>query len=136
MTFQSAQTSSSASEPLPIWNVPHHRNVHFTGRQDELADLRKSLCGIDPARRVQAICGLGGVGKTQIALEYIYRHRDNYKIIWWVNADEPATLSLGYAKLAAQLGMRIPEGTSLDDIRHALRRKLNERDDWLLVFDN
>ena len=129
-------TAATASDPISAWHVPHHRNVHFTGREDELADLRKSLVANEPARRVQAICGLGGVGKTQLALEYLYRFKDVYKIIWWLNADEPATLALGYAKLATQLGMKIPEGTSLDDIRHALRRKLNERDDWLLVFDN
>ncbi len=87
-------------------------------------------------RRVVAICGLGGVGMTQLALEFVHRFRDDYKIVWWVNADEAATLSLGYAKLATHLGMKIPEGTSLDDIRHALRRKLNERSDWLLIFDN
>jgi len=51
-----------------------------------------------------------------------------------MSADEPATLALGYAKLATRLGMNIPEGTSLDDIRHALRRLLNERDDWLLLL--
>lgn len=132
-------TSEEPEKQVPTtsaWNVPHNRNVHFTGRDDELSDLQRSLASNEPARRVQAICGLGGVGKTQLALEYIYRNRNLYKIVWWVNADEPATLSLGYAKLATQLGMKIPEGTSLDDIRHALRRKLNERNDWLLIFDN
>ena len=130
-----ASRQSSSPEP-GAWNVPYARNVHFTGRGDELADLRKSLVSHDPLRRVQVICGLGGVGKTQLALEYLYRNRSDYKIIWWINADEPATLALGYAKLATQIGMHVPEGTSLDDIRHALRRKLNERSDWLLIFDN
>jgi tetratricopeptide (TPR) repeat protein len=116
--------------------VPYNRNVHFTGRQDELSDLRHSLNSDQPSRRVQVICGLGGVGKTQLALEFLYRNKEQYRIVWWINADEPATLALGYAKLATQLGMHIPEGTSLDDIRHALRRRLNELSSWLLVFDN
>jgi Tfp pilus assembly protein PilF len=128
--------SGSSSASLTAWSVPYGRNVHFTGREDELADLSKSLASNDPVRRVQVISGLGGVGKTQLALEFVYRNKANYKIIWWINADEPATLALGYAKLATHLGMHVPEGTSLDDIRHALRRKLNERKDWLLIFDN
>src|SRR5215217_3997598 len=127
---------ASKAEATAAWHVPHQRNVHFTGRDDELSDLRRSMVANDPVRRVQAICGLGGVGKTQLAIEYVYRNRDHYKIVWWMNADEGATLALGYAKLATQLGMKIPEGTSLDDIRHALRRVLNERNDWLLIFDN
>jgi tetratricopeptide (TPR) repeat protein len=127
---------SGSSSAHDAWNVPYNRNVHFTGRDDELSDIQRSLASNEPARRVQVICGLGGVGKTQLALEYLYRNKDHYKVVWWINADEPATLALGYAKLATQIGMHVPEGTSLDDIRHALRRKLNERDDWLLVFDN
>ena len=88
------------SQEIVAWNVPYQRNSHFTGRDDELKDLHHSLFGNDAKRRVQAICGLGGIGKTQLALEYVYRFRDQYKIIWWMNADESATLSLGYAKLA------------------------------------
>lgn len=128
---------SSGKSDLPAaWQVPYQRNPHFTGRDEELQDLRTSLESHDKVRHVQAICGLGGVGKTQLALEYVYRYREEYGVVWWINADEGATLSLGFAKLATHLGMRIPEGTGLDDIRHALRRKLNERSDWLLVFDN
>lgn len=133
----SVDTGSRPSSPEPgVWNLPYSRNVHFTGREDELRELRNSFASHEPLRRVQVICGLGGVGKTQLALEYVYRHRSDYRIIWWINADEPATLGLGYAKLAKQIGMQVPEGTSLDDIRHALRRRLDERSDWLLVFDN
>jgi tetratricopeptide (TPR) repeat protein len=128
--------TGSSSAHSDAWNVPYQRNVHFTGREEELSDLSTSLAANESARHVQVICGLGGIGKTQLALEYAYRFKDSYKIVWWINSDEPATLSLGYAKLAAQLDMHIPEGTGLDDIRHAVRRKLNGRNDWLLIFDN
>src|SRR5438876_3938193 len=132
----SSAAPPSAARPSHAWSVPYARNIHFTGRDEELNDLHRSLSSDQPSRRVQVICGLGGVGKTQLALEYAYRNKDAYNVVWWINADEPATLALGYAKLATQLGMNIPEGMGLDDIRHALRRKLDARKDWLLIFDN
>ncbi|HEX8521151.1 MAG TPA: ATP-binding protein, partial [Tepidisphaeraceae bacterium] len=119
-----------------IWQVPHLRNSYFSGREDELAELRKNLLSQDPKRHVQAVWGLAGVGKTQVALEYVYRFGESYNIVWWVGAEEPSNLALTYARLATRLGMDVPEGTPLEDIRQALRRALNERDDWLIVFDN
>src|SRR4051812_6536856 len=112
----STSPTGSSSGVTRAWSVPYARNVHFTGRDDELRDLHASLHSDQPARRVQVICGLGGIGKTQLALEYLYRNKDQYNIVWWISADEPATLALGYARLATQLGMKIPEGTGLDDI--------------------
>lgn len=131
-----ASSNPSADRAPLLWHVPYNRNPYFTGRVDALRELETSLASNDPIRRVQAIIGLGGIGKTQLALEYAFRHRADYGIIWWISSDEPATLALTYAKLAAQIGMKVPEGASLEDIRHALRRALNQRDDWLLIFDN
>ncbi len=119
-----------------IWNLPYPRNANFTGRGKMLADLRQTLTGKSPAHRVQIISGLGGVGKTQLVTEYAYKHRWDYGIIWWISADDPATLALTYAKLARRLGMNFPAETNLEDIRHVLRRVLAEREDWLLIFDN
>src|SRR5688572_22909220 len=138
MNFSDEAPVSKPSTKMsaPLFNVPYNRNPHFTGRAEDLAQLHASLNSSDSARHVQAIYGLGGVGKTQLALEYAFRHRGQYAIVWWISADEPATLSLTYAKLATRLGLELPEGASLEDIRHALRRKLNERNDWLLIFDN
>src|SRR4051812_26357711 len=119
-----------ASDSHPIWMVPYDRNPHFVGREDDLEQLHRNLTSSDASSHAQIICGLGGIGKTQCALEYAFRHRDEYGVVCWINADEPANLALAYVKLAPQLGMRIPDGSSLDDIRHAVRRNLNERDDW------
>jgi tetratricopeptide (TPR) repeat protein len=119
-----------------IWNVPYPRNANFTGRDKILTDLRHALTEQSSAHRVQVISGLGGVGKTQLAAEYAYKHRWDYTIIWWISADDSATLALTYAKLARRLGMNFPAETGLEDIRHVLRRVLAERSDWLLIFDN
>src|SRR5262249_46857201 len=70
-------------EPV-VWNVPYPRNPNFTGRQSILEQLEDALVSGMPAARSQAIAGLGGVGKTQTAVEYAYRHRDRYRAVLWV----------------------------------------------------
>jgi hypothetical protein len=58
------------SQVAPIWNVPYHRNPHFLGRDEDLNELHISLGSPEPAKRVQSIHGLGGIGKTQMAVEF------------------------------------------------------------------
>ncbi len=85
-----------------IWNIPYRRNPFFTGREDLLQLLYDKLSvGKSKALvQAQAICGLGGIGKTQIAIEYTYRHRKNYEIIFWVRAFTHATLIADYIMIA------------------------------------
>ena len=66
----------------PIWNVFHLRNPNFTGREDILSGLRLALTSGEPAAWKQAVTGLGGVGKTQLVVEYIYCHKADYRVIW------------------------------------------------------
>src|SRR5260221_1273799 len=68
---------------LAAWNVPYHRNTYFTGREDILAYLHSTFIKGQDGTLIQAISGLGGIGKTQIAVEYAYRHREEYKAILW-----------------------------------------------------
>jgi tetratricopeptide (TPR) repeat protein len=125
------------SDRVPaVWNLPYPRNPNFTGRGRLLADLARAFTGKAPLARVQALVGLGGIGKTQCAVEYCYRHRWDYQVIWWVPSEDSSTLAITFAQLARQLGMKFPPETSLEDIRHVLRRVLSERNDWLIVFDN
>ena len=60
--------------------------------------------GPGPAVLALAITGLGGVGKTQTALAYCYQHLADYRLIWWLRAEEPATLAADYAALARPFG--------------------------------
>jgi hypothetical protein len=93
----------SAEPPGKISNFPHLRNLNFTGRKDLLEKLHEALASGERAAFTQtsAITGLGGVGKTQLALEYSYHHADEYQVVWWVRSEEPATLAADYAGLAA-----------------------------------
>src|SRR5437870_13567429 len=89
----------------PTWNVPlYYRNRIFTGREDFLAGLRAALTSGQPT----VISGLGGVGKTQLAAKYAYRHAVDavdYQVVWWMHSEEPTTLAVDYAKLAWKLGL-------------------------------
>src|SRR5579859_7124053 len=91
----------------PIWSVPYRRNPFFTGREEILAHLYTVLRSSRTVAltQPQAISGLGGIGKTQIAIEYAYRYRDQYKAIFWVNASTREALSADFAALAILLGL-------------------------------
>jgi tetratricopeptide (TPR) repeat protein len=118
-----------------ITNVPR-RNPNFTGRADLLERLRSSLqAGAGTAvTQTEAIHGLGGVGKTQLALEYTHRYASDYDLIWWIAAERPTTVLPALAELARRLGIkeRPDQGEMVEELFDTLRG----RDRWLLVFDN
>ncbi len=120
----------------PVWNVPHARNPNFTGREERLAKLKTALGSGKPAALTQAIHGLGGVGKTQLALEYAYRSVAEYDIVWWVRSEEPVTLAADYASLADALDLPEKEATDQQLIIKAVKQWLEQHPKWLLVFDN
>ncbi|HYO49723.1 MAG TPA: FxSxx-COOH system tetratricopeptide repeat protein [Chloroflexia bacterium] len=120
----------------PIWNVPHRRNPNFTGREELLVELRKELTSGKRAALTQAVYGLGGVGKTQLATEYAYRHAGDYDVVWWVRSAEAATLAADYAGLAGRL--KLPEANAREQevVVEAVRNWLEGAQRWLLMFDN
>jgi tetratricopeptide (TPR) repeat protein len=130
--------NTEVGTPPVVWNVPHARNPNFTGRESLLTALRDALTsgGTAALTQTRAITGLGGVGKTQLAVEYAYRYATEYNLVWWVPAEEPATLAATYARLAQELPL--PQGKSPDQraIVQAVRHWLEQHPGWLLVFDN
>ena len=124
------------SGPL-VANLPP-RNPTFTGREELLDRLHASLHPGQAAAVVQAqaqaLHGLGGVGKTQLALEYAHAHTGEYDLIWWVVAEQPATIPGQLVALAHRLG--IPEATDQAETIAVLYDELRGRGRWLLVLDN
>ncbi len=121
----------------PIWNVPWRRNPDFTGREAQLAALATQLDrGTAAITQAQAVQGTGGIGKTSLAVEYAYRHRAAFDVVWWVRADQPASLIGDYTALAAALGL--PEADQPDQrvAGAAVRGWLDGNGRWLLVLDN
>ncbi|MGB3458436.1 MAG: FxSxx-COOH system tetratricopeptide repeat protein [Halobacteriota archaeon] len=120
----------------PIWNISQHRNPNFTGREGIMKALRLALISGEPAAWKQAITGMGGVGKTQLAVEYIYRHKTEYRVIWWVRSEELATMAADYASLAVDLNLPEKDSTDQTEIAKAVKRWLEHNPGWLLIFDN
>ncbi|MCW2913476.1 MAG: hypothetical protein JWN52_1544 [Actinomycetia bacterium] len=125
------------ADPPPVWgNVPP-RNISFTGRGDLLDELHARLSQGTTAVLPEALHGMGGVGKSQIAIEYVYRHTQDYDLIWWIPAERPGQIQQGLAELAAQLGLKVSQevNVAVPAVIEALRLGLPYRN-WLLVFDN
>jgi tetratricopeptide (TPR) repeat protein len=120
----------------PVWNVPFQRNPTFTGRQQELAMLAGTLEPGGTAAVTQVLQGAGGVGKTTLAVEYAYRHRSGFDAVWWVRAEQPATLLGDLAELGAALGLAEAGQPDQQLTVAAVRRWLADHDRWLLVLDN
>ena len=136
------RTGTQAEEPRfpgtipPVWNVPA-RNADFTGRGATLELLRDKLAGGGRAVVVaQALYGLGGVGKTQVALEYAHRFMADYDLVWWVPSERADEISVALADLARKMGLKVGDNVAeaAEAALEELRRDTTPR--WLLVFDN
>ncbi len=120
----------------PVWNLPYRRNPSFTGREAELTALARHLGEVRTAAVTQAIQGGGGIGKTTLAAEYAWRHRADFEAVWWVRAEQPASLVGDYAELATALGLPEAALPEQQAVVAAVRRWLATHDCWLLVLDN
>jgi hypothetical protein len=116
-----------------VWKVPP-RNPRFTGRDGMLTELRRRLHSGEATLVAQALYGLGGVGKTQLALEYAHRFAADYDLVWWIDAAQPVLIGNQLAVLAARLD--VAPGPTVADTVDRLLTELRHRDRWLLVFDN
>ncbi len=132
-----------------VWNVPYRRNLHFTGRDELLDRLDQQFFPeagdhLTPRRAAltqpKAIKGLGGIGKTQIAVEYAYRSREKgrYTHTLWVNAASEEALLTSFVALAELLpAFPAKDETDQRKLVEAIKRWLEQcKQHWLLIFDN
>ncbi|MET7481923.1 FxSxx-COOH system tetratricopeptide repeat protein [Streptomyces sp. NPDC005538] len=138
------EISTAGSLSALLVNVPL-RNTSFVGRAALLQAVEDQLAGQDTAAVLpHALHGMGGVGKSQLALEYVYRHQSDYNVICWIPAERESLILTALSTLAARMRL-IPGGlenvgppaasTAVPAVLEALRTGV-PYNNWLLVFDN
>src|SRR5579885_3039437 len=131
------QEQAASASPL-IWHVPYPRNPFFTGREEILQRLHEMFhhrCTLALTQSL-AVSGLGGIGKTQIALEYAYQYRKDYHCVFWIQAASRESLFAGFIMIAQLL--KLPEKDERDQKRiiQAVKQWFSTHQDWLLILDN
>src|SRR5581483_8899108 len=131
--------ASAPRAALPaIWNIPYPRNPFFLGRDVELTQLRSHLQTNQATAlsQPQAISGLGGIGKTQLALEYAYRTHQDYQAVLWGRAESTEALVSSYVAIASLLRLPEREAQEQDLAVQAVKTWLQTHRGWLLILDN
>jgi tetratricopeptide (TPR) repeat protein len=134
-----AWVAETTLQSRKVFGVPLLPNEYFSGRGAAVEELARDLEHLSPPRFL-ALVGTAGVGKTQMAVEYAYDSRDLYNVIWWVRADQPATLLGDYVGLASQAPLAqagvVHADQNLEDQAQAVRGWLEQNDRWLMILDN
>ncbi|MEV6235140.1 FxSxx-COOH system tetratricopeptide repeat protein [Lentzea sp. NPDC051838] len=132
------QRREGMSKPQ-LWGAVPLRNPDFVGRKQLLESLRQRL--LEPGATAvlpEALHGMGGVGKSQTVVEYIYQHASEYDIVWWISAEHPSQITSSLVELAKK--MSLPTAATADAavpaVLDALRRGEEPYSRWILVFDN
>ncbi|WP_083473922.1 FxSxx-COOH system tetratricopeptide repeat protein [Frankia sp. R43] len=136
--LQSRSARFPAKSPI-IWGVDWPRNPNFVGRSQEISLLRERLLEDRGTVSVlpQALHGMGGVGKTQLTVEYVYRHARSYDLVWWINAEFPTLFVAGLAELAERISVHVP-GQAEESATRAIEtlRRGFDYPSWLIIVDN
>ncbi|MCJ1405466.1 hypothetical protein MMC11_008694 [Xylographa trunciseda] len=118
----------------------------FVAREEELAEMHKKL-GSDGSRRTVVLHGLGGIGKTQLAIAYAIRHKDSYSAILWLNIKDKDSVKQSFATVAKQISREHPSASrlssvdmkgDLDEVVDAVKAWLSLPNNtrWLMIYDN
>jgi tetratricopeptide (TPR) repeat protein len=133
-----ALLEASLTAVTPRWSVPYQRNPFFTGRQATLQQLHSILAAqaSSTGYRACVLSGLGGIGKTQTALEYAHRHALDYAAVFWVNAETEEGLLSSFAAIARILKLLVSYTQKQEEVVTLVLDWLNTHQNWLLIFDN
>ena len=131
-TAGSVSADQKDAPPKDYWNVPIPPNPLFTGRDKVLKDLEVAL----KSRGSAALCGIGGLGKTETAAHYAHRHREEYRAEFWAFADSRDTLIRDFAAIAGLLQLRESGASDQNVTVAAVKGWFAAKDGWLLILDN
>jgi tetratricopeptide (TPR) repeat protein len=120
---------------LPFNNLPYIQNRYFTESGTILHDIRAGFESGSAVSLTQSITGMGGVGKTQTALEYAYRYADKYDCIWWVTTETDATVLDSYRQFASKKNL-VDSDTKDSEVIQAVLNWMDTHDKWLFIYDN
>lgn len=115
-----------------IWNIPYTRNPVFTGRDELLKQLAIGL----KTGQAQAISGLAGIGKTQVAIQYAYHYGHEYEYVFWLKAATYDLLVSDFVIIADLIQLAERNEQDQKTIIEAVKRWLIRESKWLLIFDN
>ena len=122
---------------MPVCRIPYRRNLFFTGREDLLTRLHDYFTSEQTTRPlIQALCGLGGIGKTQLATEYVYRYRQEYQTIFWIRAASQDLFREDIMVLADELAISQRERGNEQQLYASIRKWLQSHSEWLLLLDD
>jgi len=138
LSTTSTSSSMSATLPTSVWSIPFQRNPFFTGREEILANLHKALNQTQTVAITQprAISGLGGIGKTQTAIEYAYRYRNEYTAVLWIQSHTREELIADFLNAANLLNLAEKDVQDQSIVVNAVKGWLENHAGWLLIFDN
>jgi tetratricopeptide (TPR) repeat protein len=127
---------SASAGPKAVHNLPLQA-LDFIGRDDELARIHKLMASDQSVAISQptSVSGLGGIGKTQLALRYALLHADEFDAVLWVDAAGD-DITPAFAALDKTLRLSIPSTATVDERATAVREALEAGGRKLLVLDN
>ena len=122
---------------FPIHYLPLP-NFNFTGREEQLAQLHTALNQREAKVAItQTISGLGGVGKTQLALAYAHKYKkEEYPLVWWLDGSDGLTIDLGLQALGRRLNLPLPNKDAEAARQMVLSAVSSMPQRWLLIYDN
>ncbi|TGJ79179.1 hypothetical protein E0Z10_g9594 [Xylaria hypoxylon] len=132
---------SGSDKRIQYNNIPFISNTKFSGREDVLDRVHNALDIDSPSSTLKSIAlfGMGGVGKTQIALQYAYQNLQHFEVVLWVAADNPIAIGQSFRAIANELGLLKTDDDQKDAVAAVWKIKnwlITTKTTCLVIFDN
>src|SRR5579884_3438547 len=111
------------------------RNSSFKGRVSQLEQIRQALFEDPRSTCICVLSGLAGIGKTQIALEYVHQYRDAYEFVFWADASDPTLLPATFKRFGGAMGIPYHRRRKFPSLLQEIHRWMQHHANWLIVFD-